>query len=621
MFKTTRSKALAIFIVAAIVGLAPSALAAAPPAKKLLRIRLSGPVLESPDNPAGLFALLGNQQPPRSLHHWLKSIRDAQNDSAVRGILLIIEDAELSLAQAEELSRALGEFRGKGKPVHTFMDYGTNVSYALAAASSDHITLAENSELALFGLYAEAMYFKGLLDKIGVQADMLHCGAYKSALEPYTRTEPSKEAAENINWLLDGIYARWIDMIAKGRNLSPDAVRQAIDNGPIPAEVALKTRLVDDVSSFEAFRKRVSKEFGPGVEVMKRYSKDVTEEIDFNNPFAMFSLIGSMMKGLAEPTDPGIGLIYIDGGIMVGRSDTDPFTGDSVAGSTTIRGALQQALDDEKIRAVVVRVNSPGGSAIASDIIYDAARRLGAAKPLFVSMGSVAGSGGYYVSIPGETIYAEASTITGSIGVVGGKLVWKGLFEEKLGITSTEFTRGQRAGLFSPNRTWSDEERAYMQEYMDRVYAQFKGRVSDSRGKRLKKDLEDIAGGRVYTGQQALELGLVDKIGGLREALDAAISKAGLTRDCPVYQLPKASEMEQFLRFLEALSGQSDKRDEFEVSATAVLRGDPLLRAAAPLLQSAAPAKLRDMLRALRGLAILQRERVGMFLPVVPDIR
>ncbi len=597
-----------------VVGLAAARDALA--AKTVLRLRVDGRLTEGSTGAAGLMAMFQNQ-PITNLREWVTTVRQAATDREIAGLLLIIEQPEANLAQIEEMTRALQAFRARGKPVLCYLDEAHNSTYALACAA-DHITLAENSELGIVGLQSELMYFKGLMDKLGLEMDMLHCGAYKSAHEPFTRTAPSPEAAENMNWLLDGLYDRWIALIAQGRKLAPEEVRRLVDRAPLTAAEALQSKLVDAVGSFATFSERVRREFGADVKVLKKYDREPQEKLDMSNPFAFFEFFTRLLEGVAEPTAPGIGLIYIEGAIVTGESDEDPLSLEASAGSTTLRAAFEKARTDDKIKAVVVRVDSPGGSALASDIIWEAATRCAAVKPLIVSMGGVAGSGGYYVAIPGHTVLAEASTITGSIGVVGGKLVLAGLLEDKLGITTTAFARGARAGLMSSTRRWTDDERAAMTRFINDVYAQFKNRVLKSRGERLKKDLEQIAGGRVYTGQQALELGLVDQLGGLHEALELAAGRAGLGRDYEVYVLPKASELEQLLAVLSKLSGQ-DGDDEFEVRAVA--GRDPLLRAALPLLGRLAPAQARELRRALTQLALLQRERVGCFMPAVPIVR
>jgi protease-4 len=586
--------------------------------KKLLRLRLGGPVLEAPSDNAALMALFAKEQ-AETLRDYVGTIHRAAGDRDINGLVLIIEQPEVSLAQIEELTAALKAFQAKDKPVYCYLDEADNRTYALAAAAS-HITLAENGTLDIIGLHGEMMFFKGLLDKIGVEADMMHCGAYKSALEPFTRTEPSPEAAANVNWLLDGIYDRWIQLIADGRKLAPEEVKKLVDAAPLTAQQALDGKLVDDVSSFAAFRRRLHKEFGKDVAVVKEYREGAATELDTSNPFTLIPQIIQLFEQAAETKEqPAIGLIYIDGAIVVGKSDEGSMVG-ATAGSTTIRGALEEARHDDNIKAVVVRVDSPGGSALASDIIWVEATRCAAEKPLIVSMGQVAGSGGYYVSLPGDTIFAEPTTITGSIGVVGGKFVWRTLLQDKLGITTTEFTRGMHAGLMSMSHKWDDSQRAWMTQYMNGVYEQFKGRVTKSRGEKLTKDLEQVAAGRVYTGAQALELGLVDKLGGLSDALDLAATKAGLGREYDVQVLPKPSGLEAFLKLLAKLSGQ-DEKDNFEIAAKVGLLSDPLLRAALPLLGKLTPAQLREFAGALRNLLILQQEKVGCFMPLPLEIR
>ncbi len=600
-----------------VVGYALLAPSTALAQKHVLRLRVDGPLLESVNESSGLMAML-NQSKVTTLHEWVTNVRQAAQDPEIDGLVLIIEQPIMSLAQMEEISRTMGMFSAKSKPVYAYLDFASNLSYALAS-SADHITLAETSEVAIVGLHAELSFYKGLLDKIGVQAEMLHCGAYKSAVEPYTRTEPSAEAAENINWLLDGLFEGWIGMIAAGRDLTPERVKELVDLAPLSAEQALEYKLVDEVSSFGAFKKAMCKQFGSDVVMLKEYDPDEGVEIDTNNPFAIFQIFAKVLEGAEEPTEPGVGLVYVDGAIMVGKSD-DSLFGGTTAGSTTVRAALEAARLDDTVKAVVLRVNSPGGSALASDIIWNAATRLASEKPLIVSMGGVAASGGYYVAIPGDTVFAEATTITGSIGVLGGKMVWKELMEDKLGITTTEFSRGRHAGLFSMNRTWNDSEREWITGYINEVYDQFKGRVMESRGEQLKKDIEDLAAGRVFTGKQALELGLVDELGGLSDALALAAKRGGLARDCNVYNFPKQSEFAAMLNLFEMLAGGGDDKDEFEMSVGMQLRHDPLMRAALPLIRKLAPGQIRGLTRAMQDMMILRTEHVGCFAPLVPEI-
>lgn len=582
--------------------------------KKVLRLLFDGPVPEAPDENAQLLGQLFGGPESRTLYQWVKLIEQATHDDEIAAIAMIIESPQMGLAQVEEVTRALKAFREKGKKVFSYMDYAGNGSYALACAA-DHITLAENSDLAILGLYAELSFYKGLLDKIGVHADMMHCGDYKSALEPFTRTEPSPEAAENINWLLDGIYERWIEILAKGRGLSSDQIKAAVDQAPLGAEEARKLKLIDQVGSFADFRQLIYKEFGQDADIVKKLDDGKGLKLDLKNPFAIFQMFNEMLEKQSVPQKAGIALIYIDGGIVVGKNDSSPLSGAS-AGSTTIRAAFQKALDDDNVKAIVVRVNSPGGSALASDIMWKIATQCAAKKPLVVSQGNVAGSGGYYVSIPGDLIFAEECTITASIGVVGGKFVWDGLMEDKLGITTTEFKRGKHADLMNMNRLWSEEERAVMMKYMNETYEQFKGRIMASRGDRLKKNLEDMAGGRVYTGKQALELGLVDRIGGLSDAIKYAVEKAGLS-DYEVYIYPEAEDFSAILAKLL----KEDTEDEWEISSNSHFGGHSLLRQLLPVLIKIAPDRARDIGAALRSMTTLQKEHIGCFMPFELRIR
>lgn len=601
------SRAFRWMVFAGVLALLPQAALAQ---KKVLRLRFDGPLLEAPRGEMDLSALFGREK-ARTLHQCVSTIQKAATDRDIAGMVMIVESPTLSFAQIEEVTAALKAFRASGKKIYCYLDYAGNGDYALACAA-DHITLAEYSELTIAGLHAEVSFYKGLLDKIGVEAEMLHCGDYKAALEPYTRTEPSKAFAENINWLLDGIYDRWINLMAEGRRLKPDEMKAVVDAAPVDAKTALEKKLVDAVAPFTEFKRMIQKEFGKDVRIVKKYDDPDGLKLDFENPFALFQMLGEMIEKASEPTKPGVGLIVIEGGIVMGRSEPDFMSGGSSAGSSTLRAAFEKARTDDGIKAVVVRVNSPGGSALASDIIWEAATRCAREKPVIVSMGAVAGSGGYYVSIPADTIFADETTVTASIGVVGGKMVWNGLFEGKLGITTTEFSRGKRAALMSANRKWTPEERSVIEKYMNDVYDQFKTRIKTSRGDRLKGNLDDMAAGRVFTGKQALERGLVDKIGGLSDALAFARSKASLPADCPVHAIPKPKGIGDIFKMLAGEEGE----DEYEIAAASHRYAvDPIVRAALPLLDQFVPEKVRDLMAGLRNLMIIDQERVGCFMP------
>ena len=276
--------------------------------KSILRLVLDGPVLEKPDDSASLMTLFGEAE-VRTLHALVKTISQATGEPDINGLALVIEEPQINLAQIEELTRALRAFQAKGKKVFCYMDSANNATYDLAAAA-DHITLAETSELEIVGLHAELLFFRGLLDKIGVEADMLHCGAYKAALEPFTRTEPSPEFAENMNWLLDGIYERWLQLLATGRKLPVEEVKKLVDAAPLSSERALAAKLVDEVATYAAFKDRLHKEFGQDVEVLKKIEDVDKVELDTSNPFKLIPQLIEMFQSAAETDEePAVGLI------------------------------------------------------------------------------------------------------------------------------------------------------------------------------------------------------------------------------------------------------------------------------------------------------------------------
>jgi protease-4 len=604
-----------LLVCAAMVAAAGMITPTASDQKRLLRLMFDGPVTESP-KPGDLAMLMGEKQ-ANSLKEWVDTIDRAAGDAKIDGAVMFINGPSVGLSQVEELTRAIKRFRERGKKVWCYMDYADNSSYALACAA-DHITLTEASELSVLGLHAEMMFYKNLFDKVGITADMMHVGDFKSALEPYTRTEPSPEAAEQVNWLLDSIYARFVSLLAEGRGLSEEQIREAIDNAPLMAADALERKMIDAVAPLPEFKKSIQKEYGKEAELVMDYGSKKNElDLDFNNPFALFQKFQEILSPAVEEPKPGIGVVYIDGMIVMGETQQGLFASAS-AGSSTIRSALEKARNDDQIKAVVVRVDSPGGSALASEIIWDAAARCASEKPLVVSMGNVAGSGGYYVAVPGDVIFAEKSTITGSIGVVGGKLVFSGL-TDWAGLTFTEFKRGKHADLYSTNRVWTEPERELVRDYMLKIYDQFKQRVKQSRGDRIKGDLESLAGGRVYTGQQALEIGLVDKIGGLADAMAYAAKKANLSGDYEVYTLPKSKGLMEVIA--EAFGKSTD--DPWAVSSPGLrlFGDDAVMQRFLPVLRQLAPEQAAQAVIGLHKAMILNREHAALFMPLDLSIR
>jgi len=304
---------------------------------------------------------------------------------------------------------------------------------------------------------------------------------------------------------------------------------------------------------------------------------------------------------------PAIAIVYVNGPIMTGSGGESPFFGSLGAFSKDIREALEKTAADDSIKAVVLRIDSPGGSSTASEIILDATRHLKAKKPFVVSMGEVAGSGGYYVACAADTIFADAATLTGSIGVVGGKVATTEMWN-KIGITFKEYQRGRNAGIFSTGDVFTESERARVRAVMDEVYAAFKRHVTDIRGNRLKKPIDELAGGRVYTGRQAVELGLVDRIGTLSDAIAFAAGEAKVENyEVRVVPEPKG--------FLEQLTERMSDGREDAGHISSLSSEDSLLRLAAPYLQNLDPRRTAAVVSALRRLEILQKEGVVLSMP------
>jgi len=571
---------------------------------------IKGSIKEAPDQ-SGLGELFGDKA-PTTMYDLLEKLRTARTDEHLQAVIFDIEDAALGFAQIQELRAQFEALRAADKDVWIYAETLGGGTLMLGSAASQLILLP-TGEVSLKGMYGEASYYKNMMDKIGLEADILHCGAYKSAGEPFYRTGPSKEADEQTNKLIDSMFEQMVESIAKSRRLEPDRVRELIDIGAFSAKEALEAKLVDKLAYREDFVKAIKKRYGSDVKISHKYGKKKGPEIDFENPFAIFKLFSDIMKGPKESDKPAIAVVYVEGMITGGKSESGFFGGAENAGSTTVRKAIAKAAEDENVKALILRVDSPGGSAIASDVICEATKRFKkSGRPIIVSMGNVAGSGGYYVSTLGDTVFAEPSTITGSIGVVGGKIVTKGLWDW-VGITGHEYKRGKHADIMNTNRKFSEDERAIVSKMMNRVYEEFKGRVMEGRTKHIKGDLEPLAGGRVYTGKQALAIGLVDRLGGFADAIKYTAGEAELGNDYELKVFPKPKNIMDI--FAEAFGGKEDKED-FVSLKTAGMRlgakfaGLPGVGAGLEALRKLDPMKAQALQNFLIQMELLSNEGV-----------
>jgi protease-4 len=579
-----------------------------PAAKPVVPIfTLTGPITESPaDETLPIFG-----PPAASLRDLTGRMTRAAKDPNVKAVVLLSEGGMPGFAQTEELRQAMAALRAAGKSVYVHSDSLRTPDYVLFAGAS-RISVVPTGDLWVNGLYGDQPYLRGLLDLIGVKPEFLTCGEYKSAAEIFMRKEPSKQADEMINWLLDSMYQTALEQIAKGRNVSAEQAKAWVDGGPYTAEKARAAGLIDAVEHRQDFTAFIRKTHGEDVTFDRKYGQPKQPTIDFSNPFAAFKLLADLFGGSNKPKSdkPAVGIVFVEGPIVLGNPEPSIFGEGGAAYASAVRKALDKAAADDQVKAVVLRVSSPGGSAVASEIILDATRRVKAKKPFVVSMGDVAGSGGYYVACASETIFADRSTITASIGVVAGKLVTTDMWG-KVGITFKPYARGQHAGLLNTDRPFSADERARVQAWMDEIYGVFKQHVTDARGDRLKKPLEQIAGGRVYTGQQALELGLVDKIGTLNDAIVFVADQAHL-KDGD-YDVRPVPEPKNFIEQLMEQQGGGDEKDQRRVSAG----GPSILELALPHLRHLDPQRTALIKAALRRLDLIQAERVTLTMPEI----
>jgi protease-4 len=576
--------------------------------------RLSGSLTETPTDDGFPFSA----EHSTALKDLLERMKKAQDDKNVKAVVVTVSDLSLGWAQIEELRQAIGALRSAGKDVYAHADSLSMPHYVLLSAATQ-LSVVPTGDLWIMGLSGESLHVRKLLDMIGAKPDFLTCGAYKSAAELFMRESPSKEATEMYDWLFDGLYESAVKQIARGRGVDQAKVRQWIDGGPYSADKAHAAGMIDTVQERQDFEAGVKQRFDGNVKLDSSYGKKSHAQIDFSSPLGIFNFYAELLGG-GKRTASGkdsVAIVYVEGPIMLGSHTPSLLdSGERVAASTPIRAALNKAAADDSIKAVVLRVNSPGGSAVASDIILDATKRVKAKKPLIVSMGNVAGSGGYYVACGTDTIFADESTITGSIGVVAGKLATTEMWG-KVGITWKEFDRGANASLLSTSQTFTPQQRKTLQAWMDEIYGVFKKHVTDVRGDRLKKPIDEIAGGRVYTGKQALDLGLVDKIGTLADAVKFAAKEAKIDK----YELRVVPEPKNVLELLlEGASGQEKDEDDANAAinmTSSLVARSSLWSAALPHLKGLDPQRAESVLRAFQQLEILNREGVVLMTPEI----
>jgi protease-4 len=456
--------------------------------------------------PGGVFTQF--IETPPTVRSMVEALRKAKVDRRITGVVLVPTGASGLWGKLQELREAVLDFKTSKKPIVAYLEYGGEQEYYLASAC-DKVFLMPASPLDLSGLATYEVFFRGTLDKIGTYPDMLHIGDYKTAANTFTErtyTPAHREMAES---LTTDLYEQLIRGIAEGRRKSAAEVRAIVDRGPLLPEDAVRLGLVDDV----AYEDQIDDKVSFGGHRMRRLDND------------RYRHVGAGSLGLDR--GPKIAVIYAEGTIATGRSSSD--IGTQVVGSDTLIEYIRSARGDQSIKAIVLRVDSPGGSAIASDVIWREVMISRSSKPIVASMSDMAASGGYYIAMPAHVVVAQPGTLTGSIGVVMGKFAIDGTLE-KLGINMEATSRGEYAQIYSPVRPFTPQERAKVEEQMQATYDQFVEKAAQARNTTPEK-IDAIAQGRVWTGAQARRLGLVDELGGLQRAIAIAKERARIARD------------------------------------------------------------------------------------------
>ena len=488
----------------------------------------------------GLAQLFGGRK--LTMRDYIEALRLARDDRRINGLLVAIDGPEVGTAKLQELRDAILDFQRKDKWAAAYLETAGEFSpgnrdYYLATACGS-IWLAPPGDINLVGIHAEVAFVRGTLDLLGVVPDMDHIGKYKSAMNTLTDKAMNEAFRESMEALIGSVYGQLKRGIAKGRKMTDGQVASLIDNGPYIGPRALEAKLVDRLGYRDELEEHLKEKNGGALPLVK---------------------VGRYLKsGRYYTRGPKIALIYGLGGVARGENDASPITGEMTMGSDTTAAAIKKASDDPSIKAIVFRVDSPGGSYVASDVIYHEVMMAKNKKPVVVSMGDVAGSGGYFVAMGANKIVAEPATITASIGVLAGKLVTTG-FWNKVGITFDAVQRGRHATFFSTGVPYTPEERQIFEGWLQRVYKDFVEKAAKGRG-RTYDQIHAVAQGRVWTGEDALRLGLVDELGGLTTAIRRALELAHLDPESRV-QLVVLPEPKSFLDPL--WNGMEDTRTPF----------------------------------------------------------
>lgn len=523
---------------------------AAVPNGSYLVFDLAANIQDAPAQAEGLDEFMevfgGKSARQLQLREVTRALQAAAKDDAIKGLYLTgsmrARGYGSGFAALKEVREALESFKASGKPVKAYLGYAGSREYYLASVANE-LVLDPYGAVAMPGLASQPMFLSGALEKFGIGVQVTRVGKYKSAVEPYTRKDMSPENRAQIQKLLDDVWATLTAAIEQARKLPAGTLQQAVDaKGLIRAEDALKLKLVDRTAYLDEMLselKTATGEKGAKQSFKQVALKDYARHVSSHGLAAKRQGEGKIELGAGRRGK--IAIVYAEGEIVDGTGNEEGY----LYGEKTSR-LLRQIRQDESVSAVVLRVNSPGGSVTASEAILRELRLIHQNKPVVVSMGTVAASGGYWIATAADRIFAEPTTITGSIGVFGLFLNVQGLATEKLGLTFDTVKTGKFADAATIVRPKTEEELAIFQSAVDWVYDQFLSKVTDAR-KLDRKVVEEIAQGRVWSGQEAVTLKLVDELGGLAAAVKYAAGKAGLDDNFKVAEYPRKKQFaEQF---------------------------------------------------------------------------
>lgn len=501
---------------------------------------------------AGMFS----PQAP-TLRDVLDVMEMAANDKRVVALVARVGRNTLGLAQIQEIRDAVLAFRQSGKPaiVHAeaFGEFGPGTGAYYLATAFGEIYLQPSGDVGLTGLIYETPFVRGTLDKLGVVPRMDHRQEYKSAMNTFTERQFTAPHRESTQKVMESQFGQIVKGIAAARGLSEDTIRKLTNRGPLSGQEALAEKLIDGIAYRDEMATKVKDQAGQDTKALK-FTKYLTRA---NRP---------------HETGDTIALIYGVGAVQRGKGSYDPMSGSAGMGSDTVTAAFRAAIEDKEVKAILFRVDSPGGSYVASDTIWrETLRAKEAGKPVVVSMGNVAGSGGYFVAMSANKIVAQPGTITGSIGVLAGKMLTSG-FWEKVGISWDEVHTSDNATLWTANHDYTPQQWGQFQQWLDRVYDDFTTKAAQGRNLPKEKILE-VAKGRIWTGEDAKAFGLVDELGGFPLALSLTKAAAGIaeTADVQLEVFPrKKTSLRQLL--LERLFEEEDDEIDPESPTTALMR-------------------------------------------------